>query len=246
MLQKIRRTILFVSFLFFPITFMYMSPALAIGGTYDRVASSGLLWWGFVLVSSLLVGRAFCSYACPLGGLQAALHSALGRPLRRVRYLTALKYAIWAAGVGLIGAFAVTRGGWSRLDIFYQNPGFPPYDRQAHIAFLGFILLPAALGLALGKRAFCHYLCFFAPLNIVGTKVSKASHMPALRVRVDDREKCTRCGRCAAACPMSLDVPAMVARSSIDHTECITCGSCASTCPSGALHYGFSSPGKQP
>lgn len=44
---------------------------------------------------------------------------------------------------------------------------------------------------------------------------------------------------------MTLDVPAMVARGSIDHTECITCGSCASTCQSGALHYGFGSARKQ-
>ncbi len=246
MLQRARRTILLISFLLFPITFVYMSPALAIGGTYDGVASSGLLWWAFVAVSSLIVGRAFCSYACPLGGIQEALHSAADRPLRTVRYLKVVKYAIWAAWIGLIVMFAATRGGWSRVDIFYQNPGFPPYDRQAHIAFLIFALLPVVMGLLLGKRAFCHYLCFFAPLNIIGTKLSAACRLPALGVHVTDREKCTRCKRCAAACPMSLDVPAMVARGPIDHTECITCGSCASTCQSGALHYAFGSAGKQP
>jgi len=240
----VRRTLLFFSFALFPITFLYMSPAMAIGGTYEGVASSGLLWWGVVLVSSVVVGRSFCGYACPLGGCQEALHTALGRDLRTVRYLKAVKYAVWGAWVGLIAFFAVTRGGWRKVDVFYMNPGFPPYDRPAHIAFLVFVLLAAFSALAWGRRGFCHYLCFFAPLNILGTGVAKRLPIPRLHVRVVDRQGCTQCRRCSAACPMTLDVTGMVARGAVDHAECITCGSCAATCRAGALAYGFSREGR--
>jgi polyferredoxin len=244
MLQRIRRTLLFLAFALFPISFMYMSPALAVGGTYEDVAASGLLCWGFVLVSSVVLSRSFCGYACPLGGCQEALHAALGRPLRSMQWVRAIKDAIWAAWVGLIGVFAVTRGGWTRIDIWYQNPGFPPYDRPAYVAFLVFLLLPVFLGMALGRRAFCHYLCFFSPLNIIGAVVARRLSLPALRIRVADGSQCTNCGGCAAACPMTLDIPGMVARGSLDDVECITCGNCASACHSGALRYGFT-PGKE-
>jgi ferredoxin-type protein NapH len=235
-LQKTRRTLLFFSFLLFPITFSYMSPALAIGGTTERIISGGLLCWLVVLGSSVVVDRAFCSYGCPLGGLQQCLHLGLDRRLVKVRYLSAVKYLIWAAWVGLIAFFAVKAAGYLRIDIFYQNPGFPPYHLQAHIAFLVFVLVTA---LALGRRAFCHYLCFFSPLNLLGTKLSDFLRLPRLRVRVAERANCKECGRCGGGCPMTLDVPHMVARGSVDSAECITCGSCASVCETGALRYGF-------
>ena len=42
------------------------------------------------------------------------------------------------------------------------------------------------------------------------------------------------------ATPMSIDVRAMVASGSMEHTECVLCGTCVDTCPNGVVRYSFS------
>jgi ferredoxin-type protein NapH len=69
MRQKIRRTILLISFLFFPITLYYFSPALIIMGAAAGIIVGSFVLFGVLFVSSLLVGRGFCGWVCPGAGL---------------------------------------------------------------------------------------------------------------------------------------------------------------------------------
>lgn len=239
-LQKIRRTILFFSFLLFPFTFMYLSPYIAVMGTIAGVAASGLLFWGLFGVTSVALGRSACGWICPLGGIQRSLDSQIEKPLRTIRYVKIVKYAIWAAWIGAIAAIAVVKGGYHKVDVLFMNEtGFPPYPLDAYIAMLSFMLLAAVPALVWGRRAFCHYLCFFSPLNILGTALGRKLRLPALSVRVKDKTTCKNCHLCDKSCPMSLEVEKMVSQGAIDHLECITCGMCSAVCRHGALKYGF-------
>ncbi len=237
-LQTFRPTALFLSFLLFPLTFIYLSPAYAVFGAYQGVVTAGLLAWSLVLLTALVAGRAFCAYLCPLGGLQMCLHGALQRPLVRARGLRLVKYAVWAAWVGLIVVFAVKTGGFSRFHLSEGIEGPPLYGPQAAVAFFGFAGLAAVSGLAFGRRGFCHHLCFFSPLNIIGSRAGRALRLPQLRLTVTDPGKCTECKRCNAACPMTLYVAAMVKRGVVSDLECITCGSCSASCQKGVIAYG--------
>jgi len=50
-----------------------------------------------------------------------------------------------------------------------------------------------------------------------------------------DREKCTRCGKCVAACPVQ--ALSLGAFPRLDAARCIFCGECASACAAQALRF---------
>ena len=52
-------------------------------------------------------------------------------------------------------------------------------------------------------------------------------------------ERCTQCGRCTSACPMSLPVDALVQRGDMEHAECILCANCVDACPRDVIQLVF-------
>jgi len=236
--QKTRRLLLLAFFLLLPITLNYYSPALMTQGTAERVASFSLFTWSAIFLSSLVLGRAFCGYACPFHGLQMVAERVGVRPTKRVRVLHVTKYVLWGFWVSAVVAFAVATGGWQRIDLLYLTEHVvsidSPMNLVVYYALVGITLAP----LGLGKRGFCHYFCPFGVWSIVGTRLSSLMRLPRLRLRAEPGA-CTECGRCDRVCPMSLPVSSMVASGSIDATECVLCGSCVDECPRDAIRYGF-------
>lgn len=236
--QKLRQFAILALFLALPVTLNYYSPALMTQGTAERVATFSLFTWGAIFVTSIVLGRAFCGWACPFNGLQTAWEKVSDMPTRRVRYLRWVKYALWAAWVGGVAAFAVKTGGWERVDLLYMTPRVVSVDSAQNLvvyyALVGVTLVPALMG----KRGFCHYFCPFGVWGIVGTRIGRALRVPMLRL-VADSESCTSCRRCDGACPMSLPLSALVARGDAFHAECTLCGSCVDGCEAGGVRYGF-------
>ena len=231
---------MFFSFLLFSFTFMYLSPYLAVMGTLKGVVASGLAFWGLFLLTAPVLGRAAGGYICPLGGLQDSLHTGMEKPIARVRYLKVVKWAIWALWMLAIILAARASGGWRRFDLLFGNEtGLPPYHAQAYVIMFGFMLATALPAMFLGQRGFCHYFCFFAPLNILGAKVGRALRLPMLPVAATGREDCKSCHLCDRGCPMSLPVQDMVRSGTLRHDECIACGACSTVCRPGATSYGF-------
>jgi polyferredoxin len=244
--QRVRKALLFVSLLLFPVTLYYFSPFIVLQSTSEGIVNASLIVFGLLGVASLFVGRLWCGWACPAGALQE-----FGAPIndRRVRgsRLDWIKWAIWIPWVGGIAALAIRAGGYRSVDPFYQLEGgvtlAQPLDPQGPPWFLIYYVIVALfLGLAVvfGRRASCHTICWIAPFMVLGRALRNLVRWPALRL-VADPAVCSGCRTCTRNCPMSLDVDGMVERADMEQSECILCGSCVDGCPRAAIRYAFSS-----
>lgn len=249
--QRIRRLLLLLSFVLLPITLYYFSPALVLGAASEGAVNGSLIVFALMLVGALFLGRLWCGWACPAGGLQDCATLANDRPVPGRRWNWA-KWAIWIPWIVLIVVLAVGAGGFHRVEPFYGLEGgitlAIPADPQAPPWYLIYYIIVALfLGLALlvGRRAGCHYICWMAPFMILGRKVSNLVRGPALRLTARP-DLCTDCLTCNRHCPMSLDVNAMVRSGRMEISECILCLSCVDGCPSKAIAVGVSSPVRLP
>ena len=57
--QRIRKSIIFISFLLFPITIYYFSPALTVEEAYNRIVTGRLIVFTLLFLLSLVFGRDF-------------------------------------------------------------------------------------------------------------------------------------------------------------------------------------------
>lgn len=242
--QRTRRGVLILAFALFPLTFYYFSPVVILAGAAVGIATGSAVLFAAQFVSPLLLGRAFCGWACPVGGLSEWLAEVRNRPAPGGRW-NLLKWLIWFPWVGMLVVLVFRAGGYSRIDALYMMPsGLPLSEWSGAIAYLGVLALVAVLGLLVGRRAFCHVVCWMAPGMILGSRLARLLRLPHLHLTADP-DRCIRCSRCDTACPMSLGVSAMVARGSMMNDECILCQSCADVCPRDAIGVRFGrSPGK--
>jgi ferredoxin-type protein NapH len=238
--QRVRKGIIFISFLLFPVTIYYLSPVLIIMAAQQGGISGSFLMFGLMFLASLFLGRAFCGWVCPAGGLQECCFPVRDKTARGGR-ANWIKYFIWIPWIVAIAIVAVSAGGFHRVDPFYQTRyGISISEPGAYIVYFFFVGLIVILSLIAGKRAFCHYICWMAPFMVIGTKVRSLLKWPALRLK-SDKEKCVDCKTCTKNCPMSLDVNGMVRGDSMKHSECILCGTCVDVCPKDVIRYSFSS-----
>jgi ferredoxin-type protein NapH len=241
--QRVRRGMLLVSFLLLPVTLYYFSPAIILQAASEGVVNGSLLVFGLMTVASLFVGRLWCGWLCPAGGLQDCARPANnGRTSRRINWI---KWAIWVPWIGGIAALAMSAGGYSRVEPLYQletgvtmtlpvEGGGPPW----YLIYYVVVALFLGVTLLVGRRAGCHTVCWMAPFMILGRKLRNAVRSPALRLAADPG-LCRECGACTRNCPMSLEVQAMVKRGDMEDGECILCGTCIDGCPNNALRFTF-------
>jgi ferredoxin-type protein NapH len=237
--QRIRRALLLVSLLLFPITLYYFSPVLIMQSASEGVINASFIVFTAMFISSLFLGRLWCGWACPAGALQELAAPVNNRPVsRRVDWI---KWAIWAPWLAGIIALGVGAGGYRAVEPFYQLEGGVTLA-QDFWAYIYYIVVAVFLLLALtvGRRAGCHTICWMAPFMILGRKLRDLVPWPALRLQAAP-ERCRACGTCTAGCPMSLDVQAMVAASRMENAECILCGTCVDNCKQDAIRFSFSS-----
>jgi len=242
--QRIRRSLLLLSFLLFPITLYYFSPALILSGASQGIINGSFLAFSLMFLSSLFLGRLWCGWACPAGALQEMAAPANNKRLPRGR-VDWIKWAIWIPWIGLIAFLAIRAGGYHAVDPLYQIPGGatlaipagsgPPWWMIYYIIVALFLVL----ALVVGRRAGCRTVCWMAPFMIIGRWLRNRVRWPALRL-VAAPDKCTDCLTCTRECPMSLEVHEMVKRADMEDGECILCGTCVDGCKQMAIHYSFS------
>lgn len=189
---------------------------------------------GGVLVMTLLLRRAFCGYACPIGTISELIQGGarrLGlRPLRVPatldRALGLLKYPVlviivyitWRAGELLFRGFDPC---YALISRHGKDITIWAYVASGGIVLASlFILVP-----------FCRWLC---PLAAV---LAPFSRFGLTRVQ-REAQACIDCGLCARACPMAIPVDKV---RTVTAARCTSCLDCLAACPklgAGALYWG--------
>ncbi|MEE9306733.1 MAG: 4Fe-4S binding protein [Spirochaetia bacterium] len=237
--QRIRKGVLLLFFILFPVVLNYLSPYLSMSAASKGIASGSLLFFGLLLLSSLILGRAFCGWICPGGAAQEICLLVNDRRVRCKR-LDWIKYVIWVPWLATILLFLIRSGGAPRAEPLYNMNTIVSVDSAPQYIIyyfvLGLIMIPAV---AVGRRAMCHSICWMAPFMIFGRKLRNLVRWPALRLKAST-EKCVSCDTCTKNCPMSLEVQNMVEKAKMESAECILCGQCVDNCPHGVIRYSFS------
>jgi len=190
---------------------------------------------GFLVVSSVLGGRVFCGWTCPMGAVQDLLGRvpklrALRAPRfgRADRWLKGLKYVVLAVTIlgfyTLNKRFGIPVRGHANWSLDAVRVSWLTYDIYSQIRVV-VILVGVVLAVVL-SRAWCRYLCPLGALLTIGNRVS----VFGLRRR---QEKCSRCGKYPREC-RTYTTPGTA--------DCVMCGDCVEGCPNGAISFGLRSP----
>ena len=237
--QKIRKMLLIISFLLFPATFYYLSPYLIINGTTKGIISGSFIFFALLFLSSLFLGRAYCGWVCPAGGIQDIIMQVNDKKPKG----NLVKWFIWIPWIATIILCAIRAGGYKEIDPLYQTTyGFSignVFALFTYLLVLSIIVIPAFI---FGRRSSCHSICWMAPFMIIGRKIRNIVRLPSLQL-ISIPENCTKCHTCSTNCPMSLTVEEMVQLNKLENSECILCGTCVDGCKSKAIDFDFSTRG---
>ena len=237
MRQRIRKTILIISFLLFPVTIWYFSPYLIIQAASEHIMNGSFIVFVSMFVLSMFLGRVWCGYLCPAGGLQECISAGNPAPAKQ-GWRNKIKYVIWIIWMIAIVVTFILGKNEVTIDPFYMTDhGISITSIYNYVMYYGVILLLVLPALIHGRRATCHYICWMAPFMVIGSSIGRMLHIPQLHIEAD-KEKCVACGKCSKSCPIGLDVKNMVSEGKNDKcTECIQCGACVDACPKNVLKY---------
>jgi polyferredoxin len=244
--QRVRKALIILAFLSFPITMNFLSPYVIIDGAMNGIVNGSLVMFGLMFISSLFLGRLWCGWVCPGGGMQEIFEPVNNRPVNG-RKVDWIKWLIWIPWISLIVFLAVQAGGYKTVDLLFHTQngisvaGTP--DRPiffAYIIYYFVIALFVGMAVFVGRRAGCHTVCWMAPFLMIGRWIRNQFSWPSLRLKADS-SACADCKKCTSNCPMSLDVNGMVQLGRMENSECILCGTCVDHCAKNAIRYSFSS-----
>lgn len=218
-----------------------VEPSEAMEFSKTSIVNFGLVFFGLTILSTLLLGRFFCGWACHLVALQdgcrwlmlkvglrpRALRS---RALAWVPLLAAAYMFFWPLVYRLwIGDSLALRGvEWEREGFWDTFPGLTT-------ALVTFAVCGFASVWFLGSKGFCTYACPYGALFGLADRLSPG------RIRVTDA--CKGCGHCTATCTSNVAVGREVHEyGMVVDAGCMKCMDCVSVCPEEALYFGFGKP----
>jgi ferredoxin-type protein NapH len=187
------------------------------------------MFWGFWLalpIAVLLVGRAFCGWACP-GGLANRLLAAVAplRP-RAATLFSRLASAGAIAGLAWAGYAFYTQGQRRvavpiRVGAFFESVRLTfEHATPAWLVRTWVVLAIVACGIVVA-HAWCRYACPTGGALELVRRFSLFGFRPTAA--------CNDCGACERACDLGTRP---------DAPGCTGCGDCRSSCPSGAIRFG--------
>ncbi len=199
----------------------------------------------FPLIATILLGRVFCSWICPMN-LLLEFTDKLRRVLlflelkpRDLRFSRWIKYTLLAVGLVLAALLSLPVLGYvyppAMIGRELHDLVFGIFDAAERGAF-GFvadgltwmsliIVGIVVFEIMVSRRWWCRYIC------PGGALYSLLSALRFVRVK-RAQHACTRCAECVTVCPVGLTpITDEMGR------ECDNCGRCISHCDSGALAY---------
>ena len=237
MRQRIRKAMLIISLLLFPITIWYFSPYLIIVAASEHIVNGSFIVFVSMFVLSMFLGRIWCGYFCPAGGIQECA-SMINPNSSKHGWRDKIKFVIWALWIiGIIVTFILGKGSLKIDPLFMTDHGISIHEIYDFIIYYGVVIVILVPNILHGKRSMCHYFCWMAPFMIMGSKLGRVLHIPQLHVD-SNKDKCISCGKCNKVCPMGLNVKKLVAENKTGIcSECIRCGACIDACPKDVLVY---------
>ena len=199
------------------------------------------------VVLTLVLGRFFCGWVCPMGAIQRFFSWIFARSRPKVagpaRRLLRIKYLVLTAVLvsALLGA---NLGGWldpfalltrsvaAAIDPAIEQPlrGLVGHGRVSTQPVLVGILFLLVVSLnAWRRRFFCNVLC---PLGALYGLLARFSLL-----RLERREGCDSCGTCARRCTYDGDPAGNYLKS-----ECLVCLHCVEDCPREGVDVRFAWP----
>lgn len=186
--------------------------------------------FGAVVLVTLLFGRVFCGWACPLGATQFfLLRREHGKKNHRREipheYHSILRWSKYGV-LGILIALVILTGQPIFQDI-------DPFRALFNLDFrwgvpLAFLIVVLAASLIVGFP-FCKYVC---PL---GAFLGLLQPLSLFKIRFSS--SCTNCKVCSnVACDYGAIEPGATCPT-INQRECVRCGECLSRCPSGAISF---------
>ena len=191
--QRVRKALLIGSFLLFPVIMNYFSPYVIIDGASQGIINGSFIVFGLLLLSSLFLGRAWCGWLCPAGGLGEICQAANDQPVNGKK-IDWIKWAIWVPWLVIIIVMAVSAGGYRSVNFTLDTVNgisvAGDADRPALFAYIIYYIvvgLFAGLSIFAGRRAGCHTICWMAPFMILGRKARNLAAWPSLRLEAAAR-----------------------------------------------------------
>jgi ferredoxin-type protein NapH len=236
--QNIRKLITLITFLLFPVIMNFLSPYLIIDGAMNGIIVGSFIMFAILFISSLVLGRAFCGWVCPVAALQESCFGINNKKVQG-KLVNKIKYFIWVPWIITIVIALFFSGGIQKINFLYlTETGISVDAPLKYITYYFVVGLFLVLAIVLGKRGACHSICWMAPFMIIGVKLRRLLRLPALHLKAEN-DKCNGCKACDAKCPMSLEVNSMVKKGSMSDDECILCGECVDICSKKVIKYTF-------
>ena len=192
-----------------------------------------------IFLSTLLLGRVYCSVICPLGILQDIIAAVTLRlrnkkkqkrpykftPANNKLRLAVLVLFTISMATGLLGSIHVLIAPYSSFGRIITTLAIPCGITMLLTTSATIIILTIMVWK--GGRMYCNTIC------PAGTLLGLLSRHAYLRPEID-KNKCIRCKICETHCKSQcIDIKHMT----IDHSRCVACGDCTSLCPKDAMHY---------
>ncbi|MHC4816668.1 MAG: 4Fe-4S binding protein [Planctomycetota bacterium] len=194
------------------------------GNVLCSLAVTNFFILGGVLVTTLLLRRAFCGYVCPIGTISEwtrDVGARLGLPAARVgeradAVASLLKYGVLALILVLT---------WRAEELIFRgfDPCYALIGRHGEDITLWTYVVAGAVLLAslMVSLPFCRWLC---PLAAVLNPFSRVGLGRVVR----DTGTCQECGKCAQVCPMQIPVHRL---EEVSAARCTSCLECVESCP---------------
>lgn len=220
---------------FLPISSMMSLYYTVITGHIHYAHPAGLFIFLAIVLVSLMFGKAFCSWLCPVGFISELIGDFGEKVLRKMfkkklRMPKFLDYPLRSLKYLLLGFFAYSIFfimSEIAIKAFLDSPYNIVADIKMYYFFAGIsrfslIVIGSLVLLSVFIRNFwCRYLCpYGALLGLISfLSPNKIKRNPV---------SCIDCGKCAKVCPSAIKVDKVI---TVLSDECSSCLSCVDACP---------------
>lgn len=215
---------------FLPISSMMSMYHFLTTGDIHHFHPAGLFIFLAIILVSLVIGRSFCSWICPVGFLSEFLGDFGERIFGKIKLPRWLDYPLRSLKYLLLGFFVYSiffLMSKMAINAFLNSPynavaDIKMYHFFANLSRVGAIVIAFLILASIFIRNFwCRYLCPYGALLGITSLLSpnKIKRNP---------ESCIDCAKCAKVCPSFIKVDQV---KTVWSDECSTCMSCVDVCP---------------